>query len=65
MISDLLIGLYSVTKSVMKCGSGIFSSFPVNPEVRQECFLASSLFNTGMESLFPILFIKFDEEPCM
>ncbi len=44
-----MTGLYSGTKSAVKCGAGILSSFPVKSGVRQGCVLAPSLFNTCMD----------------
>ena len=47
----LLSGLYSGTESVVKCGGGVSSFFPVHTGVRQGCVLAPSLFNTCMDWL--------------
>ena len=44
-----MTGQYSGTESVVKCGGGISSFFPVDSGVRQGCVLAPSLFNTCMD----------------
>ena len=45
----LISALYTDTSSVVRCGSGISDSFPVNSGVRQGCILAPTLFNTCMD----------------
>ena len=46
---NLLSGVYSGTKSAVRCDGTIFDFFPVNTSVRHVCVLARTLFNTCMD----------------
>ncbi len=51
-IISLLYGLYSGTESVVNCGGGMSSFFPVSTEVRQICVLAPLLFKSCLYLIF-------------
>ena len=48
-IIGLLFGLYSGSKSAVKCDGGVSNFFSVHTGVRQGCVLARSLFNTSLD----------------